>query len=111
MTPIEKAKGHFRELTSGSLRGPLHVEEWDLDVYYLPVVSLKTMSEAMELQQKGKMVEAFAALLQARALDENGKPLFTKSDQRSLINSVDPKIINRIIDEMDADTKDFDLGN
>lgn len=111
MTPIEKAKGHFRELTSGQLRGPINVPEWDIDVYYSPVVSLATMSEAMELQQKGKMVEAFAALLQARALDSDGKALFTKSDRRTLVNAVDPAIINRIIDEMDSDSKEFELGN
>ena len=82
-TPIDKVKQHFREQVSGTeLQGPLHIDEWDLDVFYKKKINLNQMSEITELANGGKMLEAVVVGIITRALDEEGKPLFKKADKQ-----------------------------
>ena len=57
-------------------------------------------SKIVELQSQGKTVEALLQSLIMRALDKEGKPLFTPADKQELMREVDPNVILRIVTEM-----------
>lgn len=111
---LQSAKEHFRTVASGSLKGPIDVPEWNTQVYFRPAVSLQVQSEALKLNQEGKVVEALVATLIARCLDEDGNHIFKKVDKAELLRSVDPDIMLRIIEEINAGSSDFsdkNMGN
>lgn len=104
---LDNAKAHFKELLSAGLRGPIHVPEWDTNIYYKPATSFNQESKIIELTAQGKQVEALVTALIMRACDADGKALFTKADQPDLMRAVDPQVIMRVMTEMnDPDIKE-----
>jgi hypothetical protein len=104
---LDNAKSHFKELLSAGLRGPIHVPEWDANIYYKPATSFNQESKIIELTSQGKQVEALVTALIMRALDADAKPLFNKADQPDLMRAVDPNVIMRVMAEMnDPESKE-----
>ena len=113
MSVIDNAKAHYKQVLSAGLQGPIKVPEWGVDVYYKPSANFSQQAQIIELHQAGKSVEALVMTLILRALDEDGKPLFSKANKAELMKSVDPDIIVRIVDEINHSEVDVDeaLGN
>jgi len=80
---IESAMAHFKEVLAQGLKGPIKVPEWNLDVYYKPATTFHQESKIVELTSQGKTVEALVESLIMRALDADGKPLFSIQMQTS----------------------------
>jgi hypothetical protein len=100
MSAITKAKEHFKSILAQGLVGPIEVPEWDLKIYYKPATTFAQEAKIVELTSQGKQVEALVESLIMRALDVDGKALFTRSDKTELMREVDPNIIMRIVTEM-----------
>ena len=100
---IAKAKAHFKDKLAQGLRGPIHVSEWDVDVYYKPATTFHQESKVIELQQAGKTTEALIQTLINRALDDNGKNIFTLADKQDLMRGVDPQVMLKIVSAMNDD--------
>jgi hypothetical protein len=90
--PIDQITKHFRAKLSGNL-SKHHVEEWNMDVYYRPITTLKQEAKIVELSSQGKSVEALVETIIQKALDAEGKPLFKPLDKTVLMNEADPKIV------------------
>lgn len=112
---IENAMAHFKEVLAQGLKGPVHVPEWKLDIYYKPATTFQQESKIVELTSQGKTVEALVEALIIRALDAEGKPLFARTDKPELMRAVDPGVIMRVMTEInnpDANAKiEEGLGN
>ena len=111
---LDAAKAHFKDKRAQGLRGPIHVSEWDLEVYYKPATTFFQEQKVIQLQQEGKSVEALVQTLINRALDEDGKNLFTLADKNELMRGVDPAVILKIVTTMGDDEGADDeavLGN
>tara|TARA_Y100000114_G_scaffold144755_1_gene153687 strand:- start:1534 stop:1875 length:342 start_codon:yes stop_codon:yes gene_type:complete len=104
---MTKATKHFKSQLSGNLM-KITVPEWETDVYYRPVSSFATESKIVELQQQGKTVEALVESLIAKALTPEGKPMFTRMDRTSLMTEVDPKVILRLCQELNANHTEYE---
>ena len=91
-SPIEAVKQHFQGKLSGAL-SQHHVEDWNLDVYYRPITTLKQEAKIVELSSQGKSVEALVETIIIKALDSAGKPLFSSYDKAALMNEADPKVV------------------
>lgn len=113
MTPIEKAKAHFKTQVTADLHGPVKVKEWDMEIYYRPTMSMSQQSQILELHQQNKLSEATVMLLIIRALDKDGQPLFKKSDKTELMRGVDSEVIGRVVAEISKHDEELmdDLGN
>lgn len=115
MNPIDKAKAHFRDRMTDSLKGPIPVPEWGIDVYFRNVNNLQQEAEIVKLQQEGKTVESLALSLILRAKDENGKALFQRGNKTELMTQVDPEVILRVLSDMKDGDDDGevmeDVGN
>lgn len=89
---VDKITKHYRTQLGGELLKH-HVYEWDLDVYYKPISSLKHEAQIVELTSQGKSVEALVVSIINKALDADGQPLFTKADRAVLMNEADPTVV------------------
>ena len=112
---LEAAKAHFKDILAQGLKGPIKVAEWDAEIWYKPATTFQQESKIVELTSQGKTVEALVEALIMRALDAEGKAIFTRADKPELMRAVDPQVIMRVMGEMnDPDTqKDIEdgLGN
>lgn len=106
---MDNATKHFQEQLSGEL---LHVEvpEWDATIWFKPAFTFAQQEKIIQLSNDGKMVEALVETLIVRALDKDGKKVFTHASKTRLMNQVDPNIIIRVVGEMNREIKDEDLG-
>ena len=110
---LEKAKSHFAEAVSGELK-EYHVEEWDTTIYYKKGTNFAQEAKVIELQNAGKTADALVQVLINRALDKDGKRIFTDHEKPVLMNSVDPSVILKIVGKMnegDSLTVEEALGN
>lgn len=96
---LEKATAHFRNQISGEMRS-ITVAEWDCKVFYKSTTSLREQGKILELSQQGKSVEALVESLIIRARNEDGTKMFAPADKAALLNEVDPKILIRIVGEI-----------
>ena len=92
---IDLVKKQFQARIAGKLNH-YHVEEWDMDVYYRNITTLKQEAKIVELSTQGKNVEALVEAVITKALDEDGKPLFVQYDKASLMNEADPSVILKL---------------
>ena len=95
LSAIQKAQGHFQSKLAADLK-MVRIEEWDLDVYYRDVNTLRTESKIVELAQAGKSVEALVQTVISKALDKDGKQLFTQNDKDALMNDADPSVVLKL---------------
>ncbi len=104
---LDNAKQHFKGKLTGELR-KMKVEEWKTDIYYKPSYSFAAEGKIIELQQQGKTVEALVESILVKALDPEGKPLFSKFDRNTLMHEVDPTVLIRIATELNSATSEYE---
>lgn len=92
LSAIQKATKHFQTRIGGDMK-KYHVAEWELDVYFRDITTLKQEAKIVELAQQNKTVEALVETIIAKALDKEGKPLFTQFDKPALMNEADPNVV------------------
>jgi hypothetical protein len=105
---LDKATAHFRNQISGEMQ-VVDAPEWETKIYYKSAVSLKEEGKILELSQQGKTVEALVESLIVRARNEDGTKMFNFADKAALLNEVDPKVLIRIVGEMNKIVEE-DLG-
>lgn len=96
---LDKATAHFRNQITGEMKS-IAVPEWDCKVYFKSATSLKEEGKILELSQQGKAVEALVESLVIRARNEDGTKMFMQADKVVLLNEVDPKVLIRVVGEM-----------
>lgn len=105
---IDKVESHFDSVMAGGLQGPIKVPEWDAELYWMASTTLAEESVVLELTQSGKTTEALVMSLILRARDKDGKPVFGKQDKLKLMRMADPKVVLRVITEMNDAQADID---
>lgn len=98
---LDKATAHFRNQITGDMK-VITVEEWDSKIYFKSVTTLKEEGKVLELSQQGKTVEALVESLIIRARNEDGTRMFNMADKVTLLNEVDPKVLIRVVGEMNS---------
>jgi hypothetical protein len=99
MSILDKATAHFRNQISGEMK-KIHVPEWEADIWYKSTTTLKEEGKILALTQANKPVEALVESLIMRARNADGTRMFNMADKVTLLNEVDPKILIRIVGEM-----------
>ena len=111
MSVIQNATQHFKEVLAQDMRS-VEVPEWDTTLYFKPTVSFAQEQNVIKLHSDGKMVEALVESLINRAVDADGKKVFSRADKVTMMNEVDPQVILRVVNEMnETGVDDADLGN
>ena len=107
---IDRAKSHFSDFGIQSLEVPEWGEEdRPLVVYWKPM----TIAEKQTLHTVGERDGYVARLVDClimKALDSDGKKLFTLENKHSLRHSVDPDVIARIVHRMMASPGVQEMG-
>ena len=98
---IEKATAHFRNQISGEMKS-IEVPEWECKIFYKSANSLREEGKILELSQQGKTIEALVESLIIRARNEDGTKMFTMADKMIFMNEIDPKVLIRIVSEMNS---------
>jgi hypothetical protein len=108
---IEKATAHFRNQISGEMKS-VDVPEWETKIFYKTATSLKDEGRVLELTQQGKTVEALVEGLIIKARNEDGTKMFTVADKATLLNEVDPRILIRVVSDINSvSQEELDLEN
>lgn len=108
---LERATAHFRNQISGEMNS-ISVPEWDCKIWFKTITNLKEEGKILELSQQGKTVEALVESLVIRARNEDGTRMFGMADKMILLNEVDPKVLIRVVGEMNNITNvDIDVDN
>lgn len=101
MSVIDNASEHFKSKLAGGLK-KVSVPEWKTDIYFKPAYPFSVEQKIIQLQSAGNTVEALVETLIAKALDPEGKPLFSKFNKSKLMNDVDPNVIIRVCAEINT---------
>ena len=90
MAAIEKIRAHFAALS----RKEIPVPEWGLTVYATPV----TLDDRSRIYKDAdrSAVRNMAQILIVKAVDKDGKPLFTQADLPALLKGADSDIVVRV---------------
>jgi len=106
MSILDNAKSHFKDLIAGNGTKCIEVTEWGdkngpAKVYFKPLAALpvQQFSEVAKLATQ-ESVEAFIDILIIRCLDENGSPLFKKTNRLELLRHVSPQVVCSVITQM-----------
>lgn len=111
MSVIDNAKTHFKDALSAGMKS-MEVPEWKTTLYFKPAVSFAQEQRVISLHSEGKQVEALVESLITRACDAEGNKVFKHADRAILMNEVDPQVILRVVNGMNAlDQVEEDLGN
>lgn len=102
---LEKATAHFRTQVSGTMN-KIHVPEWECDIYFKSVNTLREESKLIELAQQGKTVEALVETLIMKARNIDGSKMFGLPDKMIFMNEVDPQVVIRVVGEMNVSNAD-----
>lgn len=100
MSAIDKVADYFDSLD----RGHLHVDEWDLDIYWSPI----TIGEIARIEKasKGNNALMLVECLVLKAEDVDGKKLFTLDDKSKLKRKGGGGIVARIVQQIAPDLED-----
>lgn len=104
---LEKATAHFRNQIGGEMKS-IDVPEWECKIFFKAANSLREEGRILELSQQGKAIEALVESLLVRARNEDGSKMFTMADKMILMNEVDPKVLIRIVGELNNVNLDGD---
>lgn len=106
MKLIDKVEAHFDSVLAQGLQGPIDVPEWDCKLWWKPTTTMAEESKIIELTNAGKSTEALVMSLIQKARDEEGNPAFVPADKHKLMRMADPKVILRVITEMNDAQQD-----
>jgi len=99
MSVIDKVKKHFNDQSSKTIT----VEEWDATFVVRPM-NLDEVRRFLE-KQKQNSIEAVVDLMIMKLLKEDGESkAFKLEDKKTLLTNADPKILNRIAEQIGDDT-------
>jgi hypothetical protein len=99
MSVIDKVKKHFNDQSSKTI----NVEEWDATFVVRPM-NLDEVRRFLE-KQKQNSIEAVVDLMIMKLLKEDGETkAFKLEDKKTLLTNADPKILNRIAEQIGDDT-------
>jgi hypothetical protein len=104
---LEKATAHFRNQISGEMK-TIEVPEWETKIWFKSVTNLREEGKILELNQQGKSVEAVVESIIIRARNQDGTKMFNVADKMVMLNEVDPKVLIRIVGEMNSVNVDLD---
>jgi len=107
MSVRDNIKAHFKEKLGGELN-KITIPEWQTDIYYKAAYSFAVESKIINLQQQGKTVEALVESILLKALDPDGKQLFSAGDRNMLMYEADPSILLRIAGELNSGTMEYE---
>lgn len=112
MNVIQKASAHFKGVLAQGQK-TVEVPEWETTIYFKPATTFAQEQKIVQLHSEGKLVEALVESLIQRALTADGTKMFKQADKPIFMNEVDPKIIMRIVSEMNeaGTVSEDDLGN
>ena len=110
---LDAAKSHFRSKIGNELRC-IEVPEWEVNgeptkIYYRASINFLQQEKIMALSDQDKKGEAIVESLIQRALDADGKRLFSSASRTELMRSVDPEIIGRVVGEIAGSDENEDL--
>jgi hypothetical protein len=107
MSVIERAKAHFKSLTTKVIEVPEWGDETGPLLIYVEPFTLKDKAKLQAVSRSsGSDVDALVELIVLKALDSAGDKMFKIDDKHALRNSVDANIIERISSEiMRVDTE------
>lgn len=101
MKAIERAKAHFKSLTTKVIEVPEWGDETGPLMVYVEPFTLKDKSKLQSVSRaSGSDVDALVELIVLKALDANGDKLFTIEDKPALRNMVDATVLERISTEI-----------
>lgn len=106
--PMDKITAHFRNKIGGKMRST-YVEEWDTTIYFKEANTLREEGRMLELAQQGKAIEALVETLVVKAKNEDGTNMFTLADRTVLLNEADPKVIIRVVTEINNANEESNL--
>ena len=110
---LDTAKMHFAEISNKGMES-FEVPEWDTTVYWkVGGLNFASQSAVIELQNAGKSADALVEMMLIRALDKDGKKMFSKMEKPILMNQVDPNVILKIVTAMGESDKlkEHELGD
>jgi hypothetical protein len=108
MNPIDKMTGHFRAKISGEMK-KMHIDEWDMDIWYKSTNTLEEEGKLVELAQNGKTIEALVETFIMKARTEDGTKMFTKMQKPVFLNEVDPSVFIRVVGEMNNSNEESNI--
>ena len=103
MSVLNKATSHFKEKLSGEMNS-IEVPEWETTIFFKSVSTFVQQQKVIEYHGKGNMVDALVETLISRALDVNGKRVFSNADRDVLKREVDPNVIIRVCTAINGET-------
>jgi len=92
---IKNIQDHYKSAIGGEMK-KYHCKEWDIDVYYKKTYPFKDEARVIELQSKGKTVEALVETLITKARKADGSKMFMDADRITLMNEADPTVIVKV---------------
>lgn len=107
MSVLENVKSHYKSKLSGEL-SKMSVPEWKTDIFYKQAHPFAVESKIIELQQAGKTVEALVESIILKALDPDGKPIFSKFDKNALMHEADPNVLMRIAAVLNSTVSEYE---
>jgi len=94
---LAKAKTHWRDKLVAPMESVV-VPEWDTTIYFKPT-TLAQRNTIFRYVNDGSL-ESLVQTLIIRALDEDGKRLFSNADKKDLMEKVDPDVIVNVVSAM-----------
>ena len=94
---LAKAKTHWREKLVAPMESVV-VPEWDTTIFFRPT-TLAQRNTIFRYANDGSL-ESLAQTLIIRALDEDGKRLFSNADKKDLMEKIDPDVIANVVTAM-----------
>lgn len=112
MSVLSQAKEHYKSQIGGELKS-IEVPEWNTTVYFRTASNFLQEQTIIKLHQEGKMAEALVETLIQKALDADGKRIFTQADRDVLLREVDPNVIITVCTAINnkGEIAEEDLGN
>ena len=95
MTNLKNITNHYQQMINGELQ-KYHCNEWKMDIYFRITYPFKVESKIVEYQSQGLVVDALVQSIIAKALDAEGKRLFTDADRITLMQEADPAVIIKV---------------
>lgn len=109
---LANAQSHFRNALTQELK-KIKVPEWKATIYFKVATTFATEKKILDLHSKGETVEALIETLLQKALNSDGKRMFSAADKVVLMREVDPEVIIRVVGAMNEAKEEAkaSLGN
>ncbi len=110
MAAIDRIKQHFAEIGVRSVESAAWGEDGKPLVIYFAPMTLAEKQRMLTIGETDGYVARLADVLIMKAMDAEGKKLFTIADKHILRNKADPDELARIVREMMSSPSVDDMG-